>query len=155
MDNNLELEKMMKLLETINVSLKENEISISKIKEDISNVNNEELKLKKLYLDLCDVEQIKINIEMNRKNIEACNEEDNETIAIFEQKIKSLQDSLTNILDRLEENGLRDRKEYENRMNAVREKKSKISEMESQISEKEKETERLKKEKILVENKIK
>ena len=113
MEKTLEIEELMELLKNINASLEENEVSLSNMKENILDIKNEESKLKKIYPNLCLLEQIRTNIEMNKDNIQGCDEEDKEAIATFEEEIVKLEEQASSILKKLEGSDVMDKKDYE------------------------------------------
>lgn len=152
MDNNAEVEKLIAILNNIDVSLSKNRTEISGIKLNISQIKSAILDLKRVYPDLCELEQLDVSIESQNKLLDV--ETDEDTKSIIQDKIKTFEARKKEIFKTLESMGIKTKEDYDEKMKTLDSKKELISDMEAKVNKKEQENLELIQNRVTIEKKI-
>lgn len=137
MENTSDIEKLKLDVVSIDEFLKDSRTYITNATHDIMEIGKEENSLRLLYLDVSELDDTREKIESVKKMQEDMADSDDDTKAQLKQRMESLQKEYEEILERLSKHGIKNKDDYDNKMNAVKAKKESIADMKAEIKKKE------------------
>lgn len=138
MEKTSEIEKLKLDIASIDEFLDSSKTYIADARHNITDIEKEENSLRLLYVDVCELDEIREKIESARKMQEDMGD-DKDNRDILDQRIQSLQKGLDLVLERLGKKGIRSRDDYNSMMEDVRVKKESIPNTQAEIKKKEQE----------------